>query len=64
MNVFPENEASSADSPTREAAPRAPSRSEVVDAVARLVARRGPAALAWSTIAREAGSPSVSRACK
>jgi AcrR family transcriptional regulator len=37
-------------------------REAVIDAVARVVARRGPTGLRWSTIAREAGGPSVSRA--
>ena len=38
------------------------SRSEVIDAVARVVARQGPGALRWAAIVKEAGSPSVSQA--
>jgi AcrR family transcriptional regulator len=44
------------------AAPSPLSREAVIDAVARVVARRGPTGLRWSTIAREAGGPSMSRA--
>ena len=45
-----------------EADPSPLTREAVVDAVARVVARRGPSAIRWSTLAREAGGPSVSRA--
>jgi hypothetical protein len=38
------------------------SRASVIDAVARVVARRGPAGMRWSTLAREAGHLNVSRA--
>jgi AcrR family transcriptional regulator len=38
------------------------SRSEVIDAVARVVARQGPGALRWAAIVKEAGSASVSQA--
>ena len=38
------------------------SRTAVIDAVARVVARRGPAAVRWGAIAQDAGSPSVSQA--
>ncbi|HTC51367.1 MAG TPA: GFA family protein [Steroidobacteraceae bacterium] len=38
------------------------SRSEVIDAVARVVARQGPGALRWAAIVKESGSPSVSQA--
>jgi hypothetical protein len=38
------------------------SRSEVIDAVARVVARQGPGALRWAGIVNQAGSPSVSQA--
>ncbi len=45
-----------------EADPSPLTREAVIDAVARVVARRGPSGIRWSTIAREAGGPSVSRA--
>jgi hypothetical protein len=38
------------------------SRSEVIDAVARVVARQGPGALRWAAIVKDAGSPGVSQA--
>jgi len=38
------------------------SRSQVIDAVARVVARQGPGALRWAAILKEAGSPSISQA--
>ncbi|HTV52031.1 MAG TPA: GFA family protein [Steroidobacteraceae bacterium] len=41
----------------------APSRAEVIDTIARVIARRGPAGLGWPGIAREAGDASVARAC-
>jgi hypothetical protein len=37
------------------------SRSEVIDAIARVVARQGPGALRWASIVKEAGSSSVSQ---
>jgi hypothetical protein len=44
-------------------APRAvPSRASVVDAVARLVARRGAAGIRWSTIVGETGNPNAAQA--
>ena len=39
-----------------------PSRASVVDAVARLVARRAPATICWSTIVGETGNPNAARA--
>ncbi len=39
-----------------------PSRAQVIDAVARVVARSGPTGVRWSLIAREAGAASVTRA--
>jgi len=47
-------------SPTKPA--QALSRSEVIDAVARVVARQGPGALRWAAVVKEAGSSSVSQA--
>lgn len=38
------------------------SRAAVVDAVARVVARRGPSAMRWSAIAQEAGNPNATQA--
>jgi hypothetical protein len=35
---------------------------DLIDAVARVVAKRGPAGMRWSMIAREAGNPGVARA--
>jgi len=40
------------------------SRAEVIDAVARIVARRGPAGMQWSAIAHEAGNPGVEEASR
>jgi hypothetical protein len=54
-----------ADLPAPDAAPvrgAAPSRSQVIDAVARIVARRGPASVRWSTIVRETGNPNAAQA--
>ncbi len=44
------------------AARTAPSRASVLDAVARLVARRGAAGIRWSTIVGETGNPNAAQA--
>lgn len=46
----------------RAGAPHSLSRNEVIDAVARVVARQGPGALRWAAIVKEAGGPSASQA--
>jgi len=44
-------------------APRTvPSRAAVIDAMARIVARRGPASVRWAMVVREAGSSNLARA--
>src|SRR5688572_30514352 len=60
--VRPESDSAAPSSLAGKAAQPALTRSAVIDAVARVVARRGPANVRWSAIAREAGSSNVARA--
>ena len=62
MTVTTDPDLTPQDSPSGAAGAHALSRSEVIDAVARVVARQGPGALRWAAIVKEAGSPSVSQA--
>lgn len=62
MKVLPGTDASPRAQPAPRAASAPLSRTAVVDAIARVVARRGSEALHWSTLARDVGSPSVSNA--
>ena len=62
MTVTTDPDLTPQDSPSGAVGAHALSRSEVIDAVARVVARQGPGALRWAAIVKEAGSPSVSQA--
>lgn len=62
MSAIRESEEGTSPSEQARARRATPSRSAVVDAVARIVARRGVASVRWSTVVRETGNPNAARA--
>ncbi|HUK00795.1 MAG TPA: hypothetical protein VLW26_00795 [Steroidobacteraceae bacterium] len=61
MNAVADDDVTFSEEPAPPARPE-PTRTAVIDAVSRVVARRGPGAMRWSAIAREAGDSNMTRA--